>query len=159
MAFISHLKFQQLFQDEMDVTCHRIINRWLSTCKEARCFKKRLELMLHFEDKKLPSGPPYLWWGDLLHMECFTLHSAKALRKIHGLTVLLSHHLAKLDCLISYWIDESGALWPLTHQADSQLDVSKHVGSGLLAVCLSRVGEFAPCLLCWPDRIIAAETD
>lgn len=160
MAFIFHLGRQQPPKASMEATCPRVVNRWLSTDKVTRWLKnKPAELMKHIEDKKLSSTPPDLWRVYLLAIECFEWRSDKEFRKIQGLTTLLSQKSVKLDCLVSNYIDEIGAIGPLTDQAVSKLDISEHVVSGWLAVALPRVRDFTLGLASRTDTIITTEID
>jgi hypothetical protein len=159
-AFISHLGRQQLLQASMESTCPRVVNRWLSTDKVTKWLKnKRPELLKYIEDKKPASAPPDLWWVYLVAMECFTSHSAKTFRNIQGLTTLVSQQAAELDCLVTNYIEEIGAIGPLTDAALSELDESEHAVSGRFAVALCSVREFVLGLASWTNAIINAQTD
>lgn len=155
-AFISHLGRQQILAASMEATCPRVVNRWLSTDKVTRWFKqKRPELLHYIEDKSPETAPPDIWWIYLLAMEAFTSHSAKAFRKIQGLTTLISQQDAELKQLISNLIHEVGAIGPLTDEAVGALDLSRYVVSGHYAVLLDNIREFALGLASWTDAIIS----
>jgi len=60
-GFISHLARQQNLIMEMQTTCPRVVNRWLSTEKVINWFKiHRPQLLAHIESKQPDSAPPRL---------------------------------------------------------------------------------------------------
>ncbi len=60
-GFITHITCQQKLIVDMNTTCPRIINQWLSTKKVTKWFKiHRPELLAHIELKQLSSALPRL---------------------------------------------------------------------------------------------------
>lgn len=61
-GFITHITRQQKLIMDMNTTCPRIVNRWLSTEKVIKWFKiHRPELLAHIESKQPASTSPCLW--------------------------------------------------------------------------------------------------
>jgi hypothetical protein len=67
-------------------------------------------------------------------MGCFTAHSARTFRFIQGLTTLISHQAIELDNLIATYMEEVGAIGPLSDAILEQRDRHKHTISGWFAV-------------------------
>lgn len=161
-TFISYLSRQQNLIADMNTTCPRIVNRWLSTDKVFGWFKRhRPQLLQHINEKHPTSAPPMIWWVYLLAMECFTSHSAKTFRKIQGLTTMISQQQAELDLLVSSYVEEIGAIGPLSESTVSGLDPALHVTAGCYAVPLSKVEEFVLGQASWVEDTLnrASEKD
>jgi branched-subunit amino acid transport protein len=84
-GFITCLTRQLNLIAEMQTTCPRVVNRWLSTEKVISWFKlHRPQLLAHIEAKRPASAPPRLWWVALLAMHHFTTRTAITFRSIQG---------------------------------------------------------------------------
>jgi len=89
-GFITHLTHQQNLIAEMQTTCPRVVNRWLSTEKVISWFKIHWpQLLVHIKSKQPTFAPPRLWWVALLFMHHFTTLVAITFRSIQGLTTLV----------------------------------------------------------------------
>jgi hypothetical protein len=138
--FITHLTRQQNLIVEMQTTCPRVVNRWLSTEKVISWFKiHRPELLAHIESKQPDSAPPHLWWVALLSMHHFTTRAAVTFCSIQGLTTLVLQQRNALDNLIASFIDDVGVIGPLTADSITNIDPSTHVISGHYVIALSSV--------------------
>jgi hypothetical protein len=154
-GFITHLTRQQNLIADMQTTCPRVVNRWLSTEKVIKWFKAhRPQLLAHIESKQPPSAPPRIWWVFVLAMHHFTSLTAITFRTIQGLSTLLDQQQAVLDDLVTSFIDDVGVIGPLSPEAIANLKVSEHVISGRYAVQLSSVREFVSGLAPWADFIV-----
>ncbi len=81
--FIIHLTRQQNLIAEMQTTCLRVINCWLSTKKVINWFKiHRPQLLAHIKSKQPASTPPHLWWVAFLSMHHFTTWATVTFRSI-----------------------------------------------------------------------------
>ena len=59
LKFISHLSRQQKLVADMDTTCPRVVNRWLSTYKVTNWFKMyRIDLLRYVNEAHPASAPP-----------------------------------------------------------------------------------------------------
>jgi hypothetical protein len=87
-------------------------------------------------------------------MECFTTHSAKTFRTIQGLTTLIGQQKAELNALVANYVDEIGAVGPLSDNAIAELDPALHAFSGRYAVSLEEVREFLIGLASWVETIV-----
>ncbi|KAI2506193.1 hypothetical protein MHU86_8228 [Fragilaria crotonensis] len=155
-GFITHLTRQLNLIAEMQTTCPRVVNRWLSTEKVISWFKlHRPQLLAHIEAKQPASAPPRLWWVTLLAMHHFTTRTASiTFRSIQGLTTLAEQQQAALNGLINNFIVDIGVTGPLTDESIAALDPSTHVVSGCYAVALSNVHEFLCGLATWVDTLM-----
>jgi hypothetical protein len=154
-GFITHLTRQLNLIAEMQTTCPRVVNRWLSTEKVISWFKlHRPQLLAHIEAKKPASAPPRLWWVALLAMHHFTTRTAITFRSIQGLTTLADQQQAALNDLIGYFIGDVGVTGPLTPESIAALDPATHVVSGRYAVAIVSVQEFLRGLATWVDSLI-----
>jgi hypothetical protein len=90
IGFITHLTRQQNLIAEMQTTCPRVVNHWLSMEKVISWFKiHRPQLLAHIESKQLASAPLRLWWVALLLMHHFTTRAIVTFYSIQGLTTLV----------------------------------------------------------------------
>lgn len=154
-TFITYLGRQQTLIAEMESTCPRIVNRWLSTEKVFSWFKRqRPRLLQHINAKRPESAPPPIWWVYLLAMETFTSHSAKTFRSIQGLTTLISQQHAELTLLVSNLMEEVGGLGPLSEVGLRELNPALHVSSGKFAVPLAKVEDFLVGLASWVEALL-----
>jgi hypothetical protein len=161
-GFITHLTRQQNLITEMQTTCLRVVNRWLSTEKVISWFKiHRPQLLAHIESKQPDSAPPRLWWVALLSMHHFTTRAAVTFCSIQGLTTLVLQQRNALDNLIASFIDDVGVTGPLTAELIANIDPLTHVISGRYVVALSSVREFLVGLASWADTLLneADESD
>jgi branched-subunit amino acid transport protein len=155
-GFITRLTRQLNLIAEMQTSCPRVVNRWLSMKKVILWFKlHRPQLLTHIEEKHPASSPPRLWWVALLAMHHFTSRTAIAFRSIQGLTTLADQQQAALSDLINYFIEDVGLTGPLTADSIAVLDPSTHVISGCYAVALSSVQEFLCGLATWVDTLVS----
>jgi hypothetical protein len=139
-GFITHLTRQQNLIAEMQTTCPRVVNRWLSTEKVINWFKiHRPQLLAHIESKQPNFAPPRLWWVALLSMHHFTTRAAVTFYSIQGLTTFVLQQRNALDNLIASFIDDVGVIVPLIAESIANIDPSTHVISGHYAVALSSV--------------------
>ncbi|KAH9574029.1 hypothetical protein CY35_01G033500 [Sphagnum magellanicum] len=127
---------------EMQTTCPRVVNRWLST-------------------EKPDSAPPRLWWVALLSMHHFTTRATVTFYSIQGLTTLVLQQRNALDNLIASFIDDVGVTGPFTAKLIANIDPLTHVISGRYVVALSSVREFLVGLASWADTLLneADESD
>ena len=154
-GFITHLTRQLNLIAEMDTTCPRIVNRWLSTEKVISWFKRhRPRLLAHIAEKQPASAPPRLWWVALLAMHHFTSRVAITFKSIQGLTTLAEQQQSALNSLIDNFIVDVGVTGPLTAESIAALDPSTHVVCGLYAVSLESVQEFLCGLGTWVETLI-----
>jgi hypothetical protein len=161
-GFITHLTRQQNLITEMQTTCLRVVNRWLSTEKVISWFKiHRPQLLAHIESKQPDSAPPRLWWVAFLSMHHFTTRAAVTFCSIQGLTTLVLQQRNALDNLIASFIDDVGVTGPLTAELIANIDPLTHVISGRYVVALSSVREFLVGLASWADTLLneADESD
>ncbi|CAK9862296.1 unnamed protein product [Sphagnum jensenii] len=155
IGFITHFMRQQNLIANMQTTCLRVVNRWLSTEKVIKWFKAhRLQLLTHIESKQPPSAPPRIWWVFVLAMHHFISLTAIMFCMIQGLSTLLDQQQAALDDLVTSFIDDIGVIGPLSLEAIANLEVSEHVISGRYAVQLFSVREFVSGLASWADSIV-----
>jgi hypothetical protein len=139
-GFITHLTRQQNLITEMQTTCPRVVNRWLSMEKVISWFKiHRPQLLAHIESKQSDSAPPRLWWVALLSMHHFTTRAAVTFCSIQELTTLVLQQRNALDNLIASFIDDIGVIGPLTAESIANINPSTHVISGHYAIALSSV--------------------
>ncbi len=139
-GFITHLTRQQNLITEMQTTCPRVVNRWLSMEKIINWFKIHWpQLLAHIEPKQPDSAPPRLWWIALLSMHHFTTRAAVTFCSIQGLTTLVLQQRNALDNLIASFIDDVGVTRPLTTELIANIDPLTHVISGRYVVALSSV--------------------
>jgi hypothetical protein len=137
---------------DMNTTCPRIVNRWLSTEKVIKWFKiHRLESLVHIKSKQPAYASPRLWWASLLAMRQFTSHTTIAFRSIQELTTLLEQQQVTLNDLVPSFIDDVGVNCPFTTESIGNLDTSTHVISSFYAVSISSVQEFLSGLATWMD--------
>ncbi|KAH9562545.1 hypothetical protein CY35_05G077800 [Sphagnum magellanicum] len=123
---------------EMQTTCPRVVNHWLSTEKVISWLKiHRPQLLAHIKSKQPDSAPPRLWWVALLSMHHFTTRAADIFRSIQGLTTLVLQQQNAMDNLIASFIDDVGVTGLLTAESIANIDPSTHVISGRYAVALS----------------------
>ena len=154
-GFITHLTRQLNLIAEMQTTCPRVVNRWLSTEKVISWFKlHRPQLLAHIEAKRPASAPPRLWWVALLAMHHFTTRTAITFRSIQGLTTLANQQQAALSGLIDNFIVDIGVTGPLTAECIAALDPSTHAVCGRYAVAFQSVQEFLSGLATWVDVLI-----
>ena len=138
--FITHLTWQYNLIAEMQTTCPRVINRWLSTKKVIGWFKIHWpQLLAHIESKQPDSAPPRLWWVALLSMHHFTTRAIVTFRFIQGLTTLVLQQQNALDNLIASFIDDVGVIGSFIAKSIANIDPLTHIISGHYAVALSNV--------------------
>jgi hypothetical protein len=127
-SFITHIICQQKLIADMNTTCPRIINRWLSTGNITKWFNIHCpELFVHVESKQLASTPPRLRWASLLVMQHFMSRTVITFRSIQGLTTLLEQQQTTLNDLVASFIDDIGVTGLLTIELIGNLDTSTHV--------------------------------
>jgi hypothetical protein len=161
-GFITHLTRQQNLIIEMQTTCLRVVNRWLSTKKVISWFKiHRPKLLAHIESKQPYFAPPRLWWVALLSMHHFTTRAAVTFCSIQGLTTLVLQQQNALNNLIASFIDDVGVIGPFTTESIASIDPPTHVISGHYVIALSSVQEFLVGLASWVDTLLneADESD
>jgi len=142
-GFITHLTWQHNLITEMQTTCPRVVNRWLSTKKVISWFKiHRPQLLAHIESKQPDSAPPRLWWVALLSMHHFTTRATVTFCSIQGLTTLVLQQRNALDNLIASFINDVRVTGPLTTELIANIDTLTHIISGRYVVALSSVREF-----------------
>jgi hypothetical protein len=155
IGFITHLTRQRNLIAEMQTTCPRVINRWLSMEKVISWFKIHWpELLAPIESKQPNSAPPRLWWVALLSMHHFTIRAAVIFKSIQGLTTLVLQQQNALDNLITSFIDDVGMIGPLTVESIANINPSTHVITGHYAIALSSVREFFVGLVSWVDTLL-----
>jgi hypothetical protein len=154
-GFITHLTQQQNLIADMQTTCPRVVNHWLSTKKVIKWFKAHWpQLLAHIESKQPDSAPPRIWWVFVLAMHHFTSLTAITLHTIQGLSTLLDQQQAALDDLVTSFIDDAVIVGQLSPEAIANLEVLEHVISGRYAIQLSAVQEFVSGLASWADSIV-----
>ncbi len=159
-SFIIHITRQQKLIANMNTTCPRIVNRWLSIEKVTKWFKiHHLKLLAHIESKQPASAPPHFWWASLLVMQNFTSRTTIAFRSIQGLMTLLEQQQAALNDFIASFIDDVGVTGLLIIESIGNLDTSTHVINGLYVVFISSVQEFLSILATWMDALIQEAND
>jgi len=117
-GFITHLTRQQNLIAEMQTTCPRVVNRWLSMDMVISWFKIHWpQLLAHIESKQPDSAPLHLWWVAFLSMHHFTTRVAVTFYSIQGLTTLVLQQRNAMDNLIASFIDDVGVIRPLTAES------------------------------------------
>jgi hypothetical protein len=139
-GFITHIIREQKLITDMNTTCPRIVNQWLSTKKVTKWFKIHLpELLTHIKSKQPTSAPLHLWWVYLLVMQHFMNNIYIAFSSIEGLMTLLEQQQATLNNLVASFIDNVGMISPFTIESIGNLDTSTHVINRLYVISISSV--------------------
>jgi hypothetical protein len=100
---ISHLRRQQLLQNEMGSTCPKFVDtRWLSMKRVSAWLKKnRVRVFQHLDLKKPACAPPAGWWVGFLCVDSIATILSFTVQRPQGLSTLLSQQEAQLRGLLA----------------------------------------------------------